>query len=238
MILEELAYMDMRIVYDVVMPLLMRTNVVLIGISTLDDPYNFWSKMIDQRYPDGRQVFKTLRYSLVCEDCRRRGQATTCRHKIGDLPYWLSEEQYSKLEQIMNDQYESFLRETKGFQCDPNVRPAFDQMGVRALQDLDRIVSPKQHVSHVFFAVDPAAGGRNSDYAIISAIFSGGNMTVRSLSLSLSLLLHKTAYATFLHHISDSVDKENGARCIRVAIFFRSLVHDDIGASRCIERLA
>jgi len=170
--------MDLKIVYDVVMPLLMRTNVVLIGISTLDDPYNFWSKMLDQRYPDGREVFKTLRYTLVCEDCRRKGQAKTCRHKIGDLPYWLSEEQYNKLEQIMSDQYESFLRETKGFQCAPNIRPAFDQEGVLALQDLDRITASREHVPFIFVAVDPSGGGHCSDYAIITSIFTGGNMTV------------------------------------------------------------
>ncbi len=200
--------MDLKIVYDVVMPLLMRKDVVLIGISTLDDPFNFWSKMLDQRYPDGREVFKTLRYTLVCEDCRRKGQATTCRHKIGDLPYWLSEEQYTKLEQIMSGQYESFLRETKGFQCSPNIRPAFDQAGIRALQDQDRIVSVHEYVPHVFVAVDPSGGGHCSDYAIISATFIRGKMTVRflfslSLSLSLSMFMWRSCCApvkTLPHH--------------------------------------
>ena len=195
-----MAFMDLKIVYDVVMPLLMLTNVVLIGISTLDDPFNFWSKMMDQKYPDGRQVFKTLRYTLVCDDCRRRGRASaqSCRHKIGDLPYWLSEEQYSKLEQIMSDQYESFLKETKGFQCAPNIRAAFDIEGVKALQGLDRIICEKDHVPHIFVAVDPSGGGHCSDYAMITAVFTGGNMTVH---IYLFIYLHTIHTHTHTHNI-------------------------------------
>jgi hypothetical protein len=110
---EEIAYMDIRLLYNVVLPTLARAGIAFIGISTLADPFNFWTQMLELKNDDGREVFKTLRYTLVCEECARVGKEDTCKHKLGDLPYWQDASQHKKLEAIMQDKHDSYIRETK-----------------------------------------------------------------------------------------------------------------------------
>lgn len=112
-ILEEVAFMDPRVVYSVVLPTLAKARVALICITTLDDVFNFWTRMIQQKDEFGRQVFKLLRYTLVCDECRAKGEEEECEHKIGDLPYWQSAQKHNKLKYLMQGQNEAFLRETK-----------------------------------------------------------------------------------------------------------------------------
>lgn len=105
--------MDIRLLYNVVLPTLARAGIAFIGISTLADPFNFWTQMLELKDEDGREVFKTIRYTLVCEDCARAGKEESCKHKLGDLPYWQDASQHKKLEAIMQDKHDSFIRETK-----------------------------------------------------------------------------------------------------------------------------
>lgn len=105
--------MDPRVVIDVVLPTLAKKDVALICITTLDDVFNFWTRMISQKDERGRSVFKLLKYSLVCDDCKAKGEEEQCEHKMGDLPYWQSAEKHNKLKYLMQGQTEAFLRETK-----------------------------------------------------------------------------------------------------------------------------
>jgi len=145
-ICEEIAYMDIQLLYKVVLPTLARSGVAFIGISTLADPFNFWSQMIDLVDDDGRPVFKTIRYSLVCEACAKAGLEDTCKHNYGDLPYWQDETQHNKLEKIMQDKCDTYLTETKGFQSNPNIRPAFPVKVVRAWMSKEAVkeLPPRQ----------------------------------------------------------------------------------------------
>ena len=90
--------MDAQVLYEAVLPTLARAGIALIGITTLDDPSaSFWGQMMNAKYPDGRPVFRVIRYSLVCDTCRAAGIEVTCKHKLGDLPWWQSAEQHAKL---------------------------------------------------------------------------------------------------------------------------------------------
>lgn len=183
--------MDIQLLYKVVLPTLARSGVAFIGISTLDDPFSFWSQMIELADDDGKPVFKTIRYSLVCEDCIKKGLETTCKHKMGDLPYWQDETQHNKLEKIMQDKSEAFLTETKGFMSNPNIKPAFESKLVQAWMKKEYIGSIKTRAS-VFVSVDPAAGGNLSDYAIVTCCYFNGKIVVSILVplLHLQVPLH------------------------------------------------
>jgi len=169
-ICEEIAFMDIQLLYKVVLPTLARSGVAFIGISTLDDPFSFWTQMIDLKDDDGRPVFKTIRYTLVCDDCIKKGIETTCKHKMGDLPYWQDESQHNKLEKIMQDRAEAFLTETKGLLSNPNIRPAFIKKDIEFWMKRLSISNIKPRAS-IFVSIDPAAGGSMSDYAIVSMAF-------------------------------------------------------------------
>jgi hypothetical protein len=175
--------MDIDLLYSTVLPTLARSGVAFIGISTLADPFNFWSQMMELKDDDGRPVFKTLRYSLVCEACAKEGIEDKCKHNYGDLPYWQDETQHNKLEKIMKDKCDTFLTETKGYQSDPNIRSAFTHNTVQSWINLPTVdeITPR---NCFFVSVDPCAGGNLSEYAIVSTAFTNKGGVVVSIPLS------------------------------------------------------
>ena len=176
--------MDIQLLYKVVLPTLARSGVAFIGISTLADPFNFWSQMLDLKDDDGTPVFKTIRYSLVCKDCAAAGLEDTCTHNYGDLPYWQDESQHNKLEKIMQDKCDTYLTETKGFQSNPNIRPAFPVKVVERFMKQEDIREIPMRTCF-FVSVDPAAGGNLSDYAIVSSVYTKRG----EISVSIHVLL-------------------------------------------------
>lgn len=183
--------MDPDLLFNVVVPLLMRSRIAFIGISTLDDPAtSFWGQMMTAKYPDGRDVFRVIRYTLVCDACRAAGREMQCKHKLGDLPWWQDAGQHMKLEHIMKGHSAAYLRETKGVQVDALRAPAFKSAIVDPIFAEANIYNPDgKSFGPLFVSVDP--GKTHSDYAIISAVYKRGSMTVRCcciLSLLLSLL--------------------------------------------------
>ncbi len=163
--------MDVRVLYDVVFPTLTRDEITFFCISSLGDIFSFWNNMLEMRDQDGVKIFNTMVYDLVCKDCKKLGIEDTCKHKMGELPHWQSADQHAKLEIMMRDQLDTFLRETKGYQMDPNIQPVFDKRSVTRLGDMPPYTPITGGSNVVFVAVDPAANGNLSDYAIVSFMF-------------------------------------------------------------------
>ncbi len=68
----------------------------------------------------------------------------------------------------------------RGVQTNIYTRPAFDAASISVLAEPDRFYFNNQHVKHVFVAVDPAAGGDHSKFAIVSAVYVDGHKLVVS----------------------------------------------------------
>lgn len=179
-ICEEMAFMDVQVIYQVVFPTLVRTNVAFIGISSMSDPWGAFAKLIEMRYPDGRPVMNTITFKGSCDRCIESGRAGKCTHNMGSLPYWQDKRQHAKLELLMSDQVELFLRESKNVQSDPNVQPALPVAAIEELKapNPDRIFGDNQFFDKVFISIDPAAGGSGSRYAICSAVYYREKMIV------------------------------------------------------------
>ncbi len=59
--LEEAAFIDDAVIYEVVLPLLQMTGTALIGISTPpDDPGNFYSSLFDMKEASGDPLFEKI----------------------------------------------------------------------------------------------------------------------------------------------------------------------------------
>jgi hypothetical protein len=112
-ILEEAAFMNPEVIFKIVLPTLARSSAALLGITTLDDVFSFWTKMMQQKDELGKPVFKTLRYTLVCDECKAKGEENECEHKIGDLPHWQSARKHDKLRALMQDNEEIFMAESR-----------------------------------------------------------------------------------------------------------------------------
>ena len=124
-ILEEAAYCDAGLVSEVVVPLLSMQSSVLLCISTLLDGANHYSKMIALRDASGRQVFRSIQISLVCDACLATENPELCRHKLGSLPRWISS---AKVETVR-----ALLSEDPVRARPPARSPAFPPGGARAI---------------------------------------------------------------------------------------------------------
>lgn len=66
------------------------TGAAFVGITTLDDENNFVSKLVT----GNDELFRTVRITLVCDECEQRGLAEKCHHRLGMLPPWLDNEAF------------------------------------------------------------------------------------------------------------------------------------------------
>ena len=88
--MEEAAFMDTKVFYEVIVPLLEVEHTSLICISTPQDDQNFYSEMFSMCTPDGQPLFHTLEVSLVCEDCKKTDHPERCPHMADEIPPWKS----------------------------------------------------------------------------------------------------------------------------------------------------
>jgi hypothetical protein len=197
-ICEEAAYMDQQVFYEVVVPLLGMRDTALIAISTILDPSNFYSKLVDLRDGQGTPLFDVQKFELVCDACRLTKTPWRCTHMVDTMPPWLSESKHLKIRQFLPE--ELVGRETMGLAMSSGTR-AFEATIVetfessaretlpvgaglpRALARLNRTRGPAvpraaEAPAHVIYcAVDPNGGGV-SEYAIASILCHSGSTVV------------------------------------------------------------
>jgi hypothetical protein len=176
---EEAAFMDTKVFYEVVCPLLEMDKAALLCISTVESTANFYSVLTDLKDDKGEDVFNVLKFDLICEKCalledvKKKMQ---CTHKYQELPPWQSENKHSRLKFLMASQPELYLRETKGILSEGSNNP-FKMGWVKRMIDNPRTV-PTGTVSHVFIGIDPNGGGA-SKFGIVSGYFHQGRLVVR-----------------------------------------------------------
>ena len=177
-VLEEAAYFDPRVLMPVIVPTLTRKNVSCICISTRASSYNFFDKLLEIQRDDGRYLFTTIRYVMVCEQCKEEGEEVACIHKLGELPYWLSASQYQDLAKIMEDYAASFAAELLGLQKDPNETEVFDTSMITFLENAPTYTGLREDIVRI--GVDPG-NSQTADYAIVSTLRTkGGDLVVSS----------------------------------------------------------
>ena len=109
---EEAAYMDPQVFYEVVVPLLGMRDTALIAISTILDPSNFYTKLVDMVDSDGVPLFDVRKFELVCDACRKTKTPWRCTHMTDTMPPWLSEDKHHKIRAFLPE--ELVGRETMG----------------------------------------------------------------------------------------------------------------------------
>jgi hypothetical protein len=95
---------DSGFFYETVAPLMIVGTTTLIGISTLRDGVNFYTRLIRLRdKATGLPMFTVLQVQLACEKCKEDGKATDCVHMLHLVPRWQSSDKHVKLKTIMQD---------------------------------------------------------------------------------------------------------------------------------------
>ena len=69
-LLEEAAFMPIKMFHEVIVPLLELETTALICISTPQDSSNFYSMMFEMVDQAGEKLFNQIQISMVCDDCK------------------------------------------------------------------------------------------------------------------------------------------------------------------------
>ena len=177
LILEEAAYCDPNFFYETLAPILLIDRTSLLAISTLTSEINFYSRLMKLRdSATGRAIFTIMQIQLACEKCIEAGKSTECVHLLHLAPRWQSTERHRRLKTIMQDRPDLIQSELAGLAFD-SLQQAF------ASADIERMFSqevpPAQFGQPIYTVIDPAAGGPQSEYAVVSFTRHKGLFTVR-----------------------------------------------------------
>ena len=175
--LEEAAYVEPGFFYETVAPLLLIGNTSLIAISTLTSEINFYTRLLRMRdKTTGLPLFTSLSIQLACKQCIDEGKAAQCVHMLHLVPRWQSSDRHVKLKTIMQDRPDLIESELSGLAFDSN-----QQLFKTAHLDTMFSQKPPELVLNeaIYLFIDPAAGGPQSDYAVLSVTRQKGMLTVR-----------------------------------------------------------
>lgn len=174
-LLEEAAFMPIKMFHEVIVPLLELETTALICISTPQDSSNFYSMMFEMRDMAGEKLFNQISVSMVCDDCKAGGQPEKCTHMKHLLPKWKSGGKQDMVRQIYGDNSADMLRESMGVTTNDS-SCVFDDKWLNVLTSRPPY-TPKNTPSFIFVAVDPNGGG-NSQMAIVTLYMDSNNFAV------------------------------------------------------------
>lgn len=175
--LEEAAYVEPGFFYETVAPLLLVGNTSLIAISTLLSEVNFYTRLLRMRDRiTSLPLFTSISVQLACRKCIEEGNTTSCVHMLHLVPRWQSSDRHVKLKTIMQDRPDLIESELSGLAFDSN-----HQIFRSADLEIMFAQAPPRPVLNeaIYVFIDPAAGGPQSDYAVLSVTRQKGLLTVR-----------------------------------------------------------
>jgi len=101
------------------------------------------------------------------------------------VPMWQSEERHRKLKIMMQDRPDLIQSELAGLAFD-SLQQVFRKKDIAIAMSLTPLTFPDNPT--VFIVIDPAAGGPQSDYAIVSIVRHRGSITVCLMLFDVKLL--------------------------------------------------
>jgi len=176
-ILEEAAYVDPGFFYETVAPLMTIGNTCFIAISTLTSEINFYTRLMKMRDRHTSQsLFTCLSIQLACEKCKDEGKAADCIHMLHLVPRWQSGERHMRLKVIMQDRPDLIQSELSGLAFD-SLQCVFRPADIEIM--FNQAPPEPELNADIYMFIDPAAGGPQSDYALLTFQRVKGLITVR-----------------------------------------------------------
>lgn len=169
---------------EVVIPLLGVKDTATLAISTPDDEFNHYTKLIELQIK-GKKVFKVIRVGLSCSRCLRR--SIICIHRRSKLPAWKDVTRQEMIEAMYGGSEADkrlMLRETHGVTVSADIY--IFRMYMHAFKSLKPYIY-KDKIQVVHVAIDPASGGTGSDWGITSTCFENSNYVVSERCRNLAL---------------------------------------------------
>eukprot|EP00961_Rhodomonas_salina_P291277 3931860-Rhodomonas_salina.1 len=113
---------------------------------------------------------------LACQHCKDNGKAQECKHLLHLVPRWQSSTRHERLKTIMSDRPDLIQSELSGLAFDA-LQQCFRAEDINVMMSMKPPATPWN--AKVYTVVDPAAGGPQSDFAVVSFVREKGIITVR-----------------------------------------------------------
>lgn len=152
----------------------------VVNISTLSRTNPTMRMMIAKRDKLGRPAYNTLMWQSVCDQCREDKSLYLCKHRAGDVPFWIK---YENTIDMIDGDVESAMLEMFGLVSIDGGDPFFDQDCLDYFSNARETVVP--HVvrtRRLFLSIDPAQGSKTSDFAALVCSFEMGIVHVSLFS--------------------------------------------------------
>lgn len=170
--LEEAAYLDERVFFSVVVPLLELKYALMFAISTPADEYNYYSKLTRLIDPQtGEPVFNVIHKTLVCKACRKNGLADDCKHMQAARPEWKNES-VALIRLVMGVRKDDFEREI-GAEITNGQNNAFSPQLIRELFEAPAVREKIKNSPCIYVGIDTSGDTPSpvSEFSMMSVIF-------------------------------------------------------------------
>jgi hypothetical protein len=175
-ILEEAAFVRPNVFSEVVAPVLLTENTALLAISTAQDEFNYYSRLLELKDAQGQPLFRVIRIGLACEACVEKGQGRQCKHRSREMPAWRSRDRQERIGAMVTGSGAA-ERELLGLVAGSGYSFIFRQW-VRELRERPRVTDWPRPPGVLYLAIDPSGGGALSDYALVTTTFQERRVTV------------------------------------------------------------
>ena len=193
-----------------VAPILSIGSASLVAISTLTSEINFYTRLIKMVDPaTDRPLFATRCIELCCEKCKEDGKSHECVHMLHLVPSWQSAERHRKLKIMMQDRPDLIQSELAGLAFD-SLQQVFRKQDLILMFDTTALTLALDPT--VWIVIDPAAGGPQSDYALVSICRIKGCVVVRVPAPARGAMLRLPCGSLSNGSLSRALDTDQQAR--------------------------
>jgi len=134
---------------------------------------NFYTKLISKMdLLTNKPVFKSIQIALACQACIDAEKTHECLHMQHLIPRWQDADKHRRLKLIMSDRPDLINSEMGGVAFS-SIDQCFKPALLKKMFD-EQIPLTIDFNTRFFVTVDPAAGGQNSDFALVSFTVCSG----------------------------------------------------------------
>jgi hypothetical protein len=146
-------------------------------------------------------MFHCIQVQLACAKCMAEGKTASCQHMLHLMPRWQSSERMIRLQTIMSDRPDLIESELSGVAAN-TLQSAFRASDIDMM--FQQAALPDLHAEPIFIFIDPACGGPQSDYAVLTIVRRKGMVQVTPCP-TLAQPCQLRRYTLFVSSRSDSM---------------------------------
>jgi hypothetical protein len=176
--MEEAAFINANLFYEVIVPLIGVGGTAVIGITTPKSGINYFNELLELKDQHGHRLFLVEMIGLVCAQCLKTGQ--NCNHLLDLNPSWKPPERMAKVDAIMATNPELRDQETRGQPA--SIDYILTAKQVESFRTRGRYCFSEGHPNMLFSAIDPFGGGSGSDWTITTMACLDNNAPIVSAS--------------------------------------------------------